>query len=307
MVRETSLLADRGMVVVPERGGVVGSSDSSRLLLLSQQTCTCRRRGRRRGAELHRLLVQHDEPARVVQAVVQTVGGDADRARGRALQGHRLRELEGLGHALEVDRHLVLLVPRPDLRSGDGVDVSRLHAIRCGHVLFLPALRSGAGLAIDRSSVLFRTGFFTADSCSALRSIGILVVADGLSAPQEVGGGPDRIRRAAEVADHGIGLRGAFDVREVGHDDDRVPGLLQLLHQVLVVAPLLDAGVVVGHDDQVRLLGQLERLLHVLVGGVEVRVVQDEVRWSAWPSARRTCAGGCTGPCRGTSRECAAR
>ncbi len=56
-----------------------------------------------------------------------------------------------------------------------------------------------------------------------------------------------------------------------------MPGFLELLGQVEVVAPFLDARVVIGHDHQVSFLGQLQRLFHVLFVRVEGGVVEDEV------------------------------
>ena len=134
--------------------------------------------------------------------------------------------------------------------------------------------------------------------------------AEGLSCPeQQVRRGPDRIGRTARSCRPRRRLPW-WCPRGTGSWSRRrrcVPASFSALTRCWLLPRLLDAGVVVGHDDQVRLLGQLQRLLHLVVGRSEVRVVEDEVRWSAWPSARRTCADGCTGPCRGTSRECAAR
>src|SRR5208282_56570 len=133
------LFGNRRMVVVLEGRDVVGQFGISRLLL-GQHRAFVADAHERRGGELDRLLVQHDEPARIVQAVVQTVGRNADRACGRPLQGHRLRELQGLGHALEVDRHFVLFVNGGDLGSRDGINIA--HVERRGFWYFTFAHRS---------------------------------------------------------------------------------------------------------------------------------------------------------------------
>ena len=140
---------------------------------------------------------------------------------------------------------------------------------------------------------------------SALRSIGILVVGHGLIAPNSrsaaariESGEPEKLQMTAS-AHRG----GALAIREVGHDHHGLAGLLQRLDQMLIVAPLFDAGVIVRHHHQVRLFGQFQRLFHVLVAGIERGVVENEVERSAWTSVRRTCADGCKDPCRGTDTE----
>ena len=128
------LLGNRRMVVVPEGRHVIRPFHRLRVPGRKHESLAGDAH-ERRGAKLNAVVIQQDEPAGVVQAVVETLGRDADRASRGAHERDRVGELKGLGHPLKVHRHLVVDVTLPDLRAGDGVDVGRRHAIRFRHVL----------------------------------------------------------------------------------------------------------------------------------------------------------------------------
>ena len=177
---------------------------------------------------MDRLLVEQDEPARVVQAVVQAVRGNADRTRGRALQGDRLRELQGLRHALEVDRHLVFFVDGGDLRARDGVDIAHVEIgdWSASAISLFSRIGRHRRSTCPRRQIPSASGassrppsspraFFAAEDSLPDSSVSFgkldrhLRRRVRLDRPeQQVRGQPDRIRRAAEVADHGIGFPG---------------------------------------------------------------------------------------------------
>ena len=104
----------------------------------------------RRGAELDAIVIQQNESAGVVQAVVEALGRDADRASRSAHERDGVGELKGLRHPLKVHRHLVVYVTLPDLRACDGVDVAHRHAICFRHLIPLP---SGAALPTAEAGV----------------------------------------------------------------------------------------------------------------------------------------------------------
>jgi hypothetical protein len=121
---------DGRVVVVLERLDIVGALCSLGFLLSEHATLAADPYEGRR-AELDGHLIEQDEPARVVEPIIQAVGRNADRAGRGALEGDGLRELQRLRHSLEVDGHFILFVDFGDLGPADRINIVR---VECGRV-----------------------------------------------------------------------------------------------------------------------------------------------------------------------------